>query len=147
MSLFFFAVDDQHSHLLTPSFALSGIVPDPPTYDKMTPEEVSAFLTEMEPDIRAADRDMLEIDTLEKKGVLGAGKLPGKPSVSLSLWVRQFSFLLFAEYEKLNPRLQAVLEGHEKNVKLAASLEVWIASLVQRHATYVCLCLLTSFIN
>ena len=70
-------IDDQHSHLLTPSFALSGILQDPPAYEKMTPEEIFAFLTEMEPDIRAADRDMLEIDTLEKKGVLGAGKLPG----------------------------------------------------------------------
>lgn len=70
-------IDDQHSHLLTPSFALSGILQDPPAYEKMTPEEIFAFLTEMEPDIRAADRDMLEIDTLEKKGILGAGKLPG----------------------------------------------------------------------
>jgi hypothetical protein len=43
----------------------------------MTPEEMTAFLTEMEPDIRAADRDMLEIDALERKGVLGSGKLPG----------------------------------------------------------------------
>ena len=38
---------------------------------------MNAFMAEMEPDIRAADRDMLEIDTLEKKGVLGAGKLTG----------------------------------------------------------------------
>jgi len=36
----------------------------------MAPEEIFAFLTEMEPDIRAADRDMLEIDTLEKKGIM-----------------------------------------------------------------------------
>jgi hypothetical protein len=43
----------------------------------MSPEEINAFLAEMEPDIRAADRDMLEIDALEKKGVTGAGKLPG----------------------------------------------------------------------
>jgi Cu+-exporting ATPase len=72
-----FFLDDQHAHLLTPTFVLSGILSDPPTYDKMTPEEMTAFLTEMEPDIRAADRDMLEIDALERKGVLGSGKLPG----------------------------------------------------------------------
>ena len=75
--LTFSFLDDQHTHLLTPTFALSGILPDPPSYDKMTPEEITAFLTEMEPDIRAADRDMLEIDALEQKGVLGSGKLPG----------------------------------------------------------------------
>lgn len=73
-----FALDDQNAHLLTPSFALAGILPDPPNYDKMTPEEINAFLTEMESDIRAADRDMIEIEALEKKGVTGAGKLPGQ---------------------------------------------------------------------
>lgn len=57
---------------------MSGILPDPPTYDKMTTEEINAFLNEMEPDIRAADRDLLEIAALEKKDVLGAGKLPGE---------------------------------------------------------------------
>jgi len=44
----------------------------------MTTEEINAFLNEMEPDIRAADRDLLEIAALEKKDVLGAGKLPGE---------------------------------------------------------------------
>jgi hypothetical protein len=44
----------------------------------MSPLELEAFLTEMEPDIRAADRDMREIEMLEKKGVTGAGKLPGQ---------------------------------------------------------------------
>jgi uncharacterized protein YfkK (UPF0435 family) len=69
--------DDQHAHLLTPSFALSGTLPDPPSYENMSPEELEAFLTEMEPDIRAADRDMREIEALERKGVTGAGKLAG----------------------------------------------------------------------
>jgi hypothetical protein len=43
----------------------------------MSPEEFDVFLAEMEQDIRAADRDMREIEELEKKGVTGAGKLPG----------------------------------------------------------------------
>jgi hypothetical protein len=43
----------------------------------MSTEELEAFLLEMEPDIRAADRDMREIEALEKKGVTGAGKLAG----------------------------------------------------------------------
>jgi hypothetical protein len=34
----------------------------------------------MEPDIRAAERDMQEIEALEKKGVTGAGKLGGECS-------------------------------------------------------------------
>ena len=46
------------------------------SYENMTSSELEAFLAEMEPDIRAADRDMREIEALEKKGVTGAGKLP-----------------------------------------------------------------------
>lgn len=43
----------------------------------MSAEELEAFLSEMEPDIRAADRDLREIELLEQKGVLSAGKLAG----------------------------------------------------------------------
>jgi len=43
----------------------------------MSPSELEAFLAEMEPDIRAAERDIREIEALEKKGVTSAGKLPG----------------------------------------------------------------------
>jgi len=75
--MLFWSSDDQHAHLLTPSFALSGLLPEPPSYENMSPEELEAFLTEMEPDIRAADRDMREIEALEKQGVTGAGKLSG----------------------------------------------------------------------
>lgn len=48
----------------------------------MSSDELDAFLSEMEPDIRAADRDMREIELLEQKGVLSAGKLAGKIHVS-----------------------------------------------------------------
>lgn len=68
--------DDQHSQLLSPSFALSGAAA-PPSYSALSPEELDAFLAEMEPEIRGADRDLREIEILEKRGVLGAGKLAG----------------------------------------------------------------------
>ena len=45
----------------------------------MSEEELDAYLTEMEPEIRNADRDMLEVEALEKRGVTGAGKLLGNP--------------------------------------------------------------------
>ena len=61
---------------MTPAFALSG-ASAPPSYSSMSSEELDALLTEMEPDIRAADRDLREIDILEKRGVLAAGKLAG----------------------------------------------------------------------
>ena len=76
-----FDIDDHNAPLLMPSFVLSETVPDPPTYDKMSAEELDAYLTEMEPEIRSADRDMLEVETLEKRGVTGAGRLPGIPDL------------------------------------------------------------------
>lgn len=44
----------------------------------MSASELETFLAEMEPEIRAADRDMREIEMLEKKGVASAGKLIGR---------------------------------------------------------------------
>lgn len=77
-------LDDQHAQLLTPAFALSGTLQGPaPTYENMSPDELDAFLSEMEPDIRAAERDMRDIELLEQKGVLSAGKLAGKTHVTL----------------------------------------------------------------
>jgi hypothetical protein len=71
--------DEQHASLLTPAFALSGTLPETTgTYEDLSPAELEALLAEMEPDIRAADRDMREIQELEKRGVLGAGKLKGQ---------------------------------------------------------------------
>ncbi|KAG1740022.1 hypothetical protein EDB19DRAFT_1895405 [Suillus lakei] len=109
---------DLHAHLLTAAFALSGVLPGPaPAYENMSPEELEALLVEMEPEIRAADRDMREIEILEQKGVTAAGKL--------------------ADYETLQPRLDALLKAHQEDIRLAASLEKRIAALVDRHATHV----------
>ncbi|KAG1767163.1 hypothetical protein EV702DRAFT_980354 [Suillus placidus] len=109
---------DLHAHLLTAAFALSGVLPGPaPTYENMSPDELEALLVEMESEIRAADRDMREIEMLEQKGVTAAGKL--------------------ADYETLQPRLDALLKAHQEDIRSAASLEKRIAALVDRHATHV----------
>ncbi|KAF5328892.1 hypothetical protein D9611_014262 [Ephemerocybe angulata] len=114
----FMAQYDQHAHLLTSSFALSGVLQDEaPSYSDLSPEEIDAFLTEMEPDIRAADSDMREIDALVKKGVTSAGKL--------------------SDYETLQPRLDALLKANTADIELAASLERRIATLMQKHANSV----------
>ncbi|KAJ7504352.1 hypothetical protein B0H11DRAFT_2170527 [Mycena galericulata] len=104
---------DQHAHLLTPSFALS----EAPTYESMSASELEAFLVEMEPDIRAAERDMQEIEALEKKGVTSPGKL--------------------GDYETLQPRLDSLLKAHRDDLELAASLEKRVARLMESHATQV----------
>jgi len=72
-------LDDLHAHLLTASFALSGVLPGKLPHTKTCPlEEVEVLVVEMEPDIRAADRDIREIEILEQKGVAAARKLARK---------------------------------------------------------------------
>ena len=102
--------------MLTPAFALSGTV-NPPTYENMTATELEAFLSEMEMDIRAAERDLKEINALEVKGVTGAGKL--------------------GDYEALQPRLDTLLKAHEEDLRMAADLEKRIALLMNHYATNV----------
>jgi len=107
---------EQHAHLLTPSFALSS-TSTPPPYTSLTPSELEAFLTEMEQDIRAADRDLREIEMLERKDVTAAGKLP--------------------DYEGFVGRLDELVKRHEEDVRLAAEVERRVAGLMQRYATNV----------
>ncbi|KAI0046726.1 hypothetical protein FA95DRAFT_1493574 [Auriscalpium vulgare] len=108
---------DQHAQLLTPAFALSGTLPAPPAYQNMSASELEAFLAELEPDIRAADRDMREIEMLEAKGVTAAGKLP--------------------DYEALQPRLEALVKHHQEDLETASALERRVAKIIQRYATQV----------
>ena len=118
LTLFPLAPDDQYAHMLTPAFALSGSIPvNPPTYENMSASELDAFLAEMEPDIRAAERDLREICALEDKGVTGAGKL--------------------GDYEVLQPRLESLLRAHDEDLKMAAELEKRIALLMDHYATNV----------
>lgn len=71
--------DEQHAQYLTPAFALSGTLPNitPPEYKDMSPADLAALATELEPDIRAADNGMREIEDLQRKGITGAGALSG----------------------------------------------------------------------
>jgi len=107
---------DRHADLLTPSFALSGIS-SPSTHSSLSPEELDALLVEMEPELKAADRDLREIDVLEKRGVLGAGKL--------------------ADYKELNPRLEALQKAQRDDLHQATDLERRIADVLKRYTTRV----------
>lgn len=105
------------------------------TYENMSTDELDALLLEMEPDIRAADRDMREIELLEQKGVLSARKLAGT-RIFLSP-SRRANEHCCSDHEALHPQLQAFLAAQEQDVRLAAALEKRIATLVERHTTHV----------
>ena len=125
-------VDDQYAHLLT----LSGIIPNAlPSYENMTPSEFETFLQEMEPDIRAADRDMREIEALDQKGVAAVGKLTSAcPALRLFL---THSNDQPTDYQTLRPRIKALLEAHKQDVELAASLEKRTAALINQNGAHV----------
>ncbi|KAL5533458.1 hypothetical protein ACEPAF_5234 [Sanghuangporus sanghuang] len=107
---------DQHAQILTPAFALSG-ASAPPAYSSMSTEELDALLAEMEPEIREADRDLRELDILEKRGVLGAGKLE--------------------EYEDLAPRIEALQKAHSEDVATVADIERRIANVLRQYTTHI----------
>ena len=121
--------DDQHADILNPSFALSGSTA-PPNYSSMSSEELGALLAEMEPEIRAAGRDLREIELLEKRGVLGAGKLAGK-AFSCCFRIIEFTQQILtnalSDHESLHPRLEA----------LQKELEGQIASVLRRYTSRV----------
>ena len=102
----------------------------------MTPEELDAFLSEMEPDIKAADRDVREIDVLEKRGVLGAGKLSGAFQTS-RVRMLMHDTPRPTEFEEIKPRLDALSKAHEEDLARAADLERRIASVLRQYATRV----------
>ncbi|KAH8978965.1 hypothetical protein EDB92DRAFT_1937457 [Lactarius akahatsu] len=110
---------EQHAQYLTPAFALSGTLPTivPPDYADMSPAELAAVAAELEPDIRAADNDMREIEALQKRGVTGAGSL--------------------SDNEALRPRLEALLLRHAEDLERAAALEKRVAKIVREYALQV----------
>jgi len=107
---------DRHADLLTPSFALSGIS-SPSAQSSLSPEELDALLVEMEPEIKSADRDLREIDILDKRGLLGAGKL--------------------ADYKELLPRLEVLRMARQEDLQQAADLERRISAVLRRYTTRV----------
>jgi hypothetical protein len=75
---------------------------------------MEALIMEMEPDIRAADRDLREIDILEKKDVTSAGNL--------------------LEYQKLRTRLDQLVQANEDNRNKHTELEQRIAKIMNQYA-------------
>jgi len=117
MKLFLKHYDSSNARYLTPSFALND--PDqpnpaePPTIAMMSPSEFEVYLKDMEPEIRQAERDLREIDALEKRGVSAAGNL--------------------GAHEDLQPCLEALLASHLQNARKAADLETRIISVMDKY--------------
>lgn len=117
-------------------FALSGLLPDSASYQNLSPEELETLLVEMEPDIRAADRDMREIEALGTKGVTEAGKLRGT-SPTESLERTNSKTTLGLGYELLQPRLDALISGHKEIKTQTEALEKRITAIMRQNATHV----------
>lgn len=68
-------VDDLHAPLLVPQLPLP-----PPNGSELTPRARAVLVLEAEQDIRTLERQLREIDVLEKRGAASAGNLEGKDS-------------------------------------------------------------------
>lgn len=109
---------NQYAHLLSPAAATSPVgSSEIPTYDTMPDQEFETLLAELEPDIRAADRDLREIDALDSKGVSAAGKLP--------------------EHEALKARLQALEVASQQDLEMYDRMEARISNILQSYASHV----------
>ena len=74
--------DSSNSRYLTPAFGLTDPFIEQGLFEQnitsmMSPSEFEAYLKDIEPEIKQADRDLREIDALEKRGVSAAGNLGG----------------------------------------------------------------------
>lgn len=100
--------------------------------------ELVALATELEPDIRAADNEMREIDDLQQKGITGAGTLSGMFRCRLiPAGAHCDLYVCPIDYEALQPRLEALLVRHQEDVDHAAALEKRVASIVRQYAIQV----------
>ena len=90
----------------------------------------------MEPDIRAADRDMREIEALDQKGAAAVGKLTSAYPYSPP-GVKLVHAISPTDYQTFRPRMEALLEAHKQDIELAASLEKRVAALIKQYGTHV----------
>ncbi|KAG8853363.1 hypothetical protein FRB96_008153 [Tulasnella sp. 330] len=109
---------NKYVHLLSPAAATSPTgSTEPPTYDNLLGPEIETLVLELEPDIRAADRDLKEIDELDSRGVTAAGKLQ--------------------EHEALKGRLRLLLEAQAEDLALYDALESRISTILQDYVSHI----------
>ncbi|KAL8293116.1 hypothetical protein RQP46_000810 [Phenoliferia psychrophenolica] len=94
-------------------------LPPAPTQglDEMTPQAKVALILESEGEIRQIERELREVETLEQRGVVGAGNL--------------------ADHEQLKPALEELKATVTPEVASYASLEARTTALLSRYNEYI----------
>ncbi|KAF8320066.1 hypothetical protein DL93DRAFT_2074393 [Clavulina sp. PMI_390] len=110
---------DEYESILNPAFALAPTKngSSSPSYEDMTDVELEALLKDMEPELRSADRDLREVQALDRRGVTGAGKL--------------------ADYEPLQERMRALAKATQEDEARLAEIERRTTALLQRYSSHV----------
>ncbi|KAG9001590.1 hypothetical protein FRB94_003684 [Tulasnella sp. JGI-2019a] len=109
---------NKYAHLLSPAAATSATgSTEAPTYDSLSSPELETLVLELEPDIRAADRDLKEIDELDARGVTAAGKLQ--------------------DHEALKDRLRLLCEAQAEDLVLYDSLEARLSAILQNYVSHI----------
>lgn len=92
--------ESSNAKYLTPQFALNDITSQPGTQamdigSLMSPSEFAVYIKDLAPDIRQAERDLREIDALEKRGVSAAGVLGSESYCLIFIFIHLHSFRSF----------------------------------------------------
>ena len=90
----------------------------------------------MESDIRNADRDLRDIETLDKKGVTAAGRLEGV-SFANARNVNVNSCERTLEHESLQPRLDKLVRATKEDLAMYLSLESRVARVLEQYTSQV----------
>lgn len=115
-----------------------------PSSDGLTPSAKISLILEAENEIRTLERELREVEGLEQRDVVGAGKLAGEFCV-LSIPLHEFASLIsvFSPFSPEHEPLKAELVQVKKDLKLVsrtyASLEARTNALLTRYNDYVIL--------
>lgn len=106
----------------------------------MSPAAKVSLILEAESEIRALERDLREIEILDKRGVVAAGKLPGEWTVGqkCDVWHADVEHeSRCAEVQALHPELTSLKKTVQPPSSSYANLESRAATILDRYTEHV----------
>ena len=103
----------------------------------LTPHAKAALVLDAEQDMRALERELREIDVLEKQGAAGAGRLAGVVPHTANRQREADGVLLLTDVESVQSRLETVISEKQVLRKSYAALESRVEQLLADYDNYV----------
>jgi len=125
--------DEVNAPLLVPQLPLSI----QPVESDLTPHTKAALILEAEHDIKTLERELREIELLDKRGVAGAGKLSDHEALKTPLLqARKDLSGLVGSYSDLETRVERLLASYDDYVDTVSQLFIgWNDALTYAEQT------------